>query len=69
MDNLDELQSITGNFIVAAAKEYVPAMYNFGELQMNLDELQRIIVSLSNLGELQRIIGIKAFVMAVKDYE
>ena len=32
-----------GNFIVTAAKEYVSTMCNLGELQMNLEELQRIM--------------------------
>ena len=44
MDNVDELRTIKGNFIVTAAKEYdVTTICNFGELQMNLEELQKII--------------------------
>ena len=70
MGNVDEMQRIMSNFIVTAAKEYVPTMCNLGELQMNLEELQRIIGNIprGNLGELRRIMGIKVIVMAAKDY-
>ena len=44
MGNVDNLQSIMDNFRVTAAKEHdVPTMCNFGELQMNLEELQQIM--------------------------
>ena len=54
MGNVDEFQRIMGNFIVTVAKEYVP-MRNLEELQMNLEELQRIM---GNLGELRRILWV-----------
>ena len=43
MGNVDELQMIMGNFLETAAKEYVPTMCSLVELQMNLEELQRIM--------------------------
>ena len=43
MGNASELQRIMSNFIVTAAKEYnMSATCNFGELQINLEELQRM---------------------------
>ena len=44
MGNVNELQGIIGNCIVTATKEYdVPTKCNLGELQMNLEELQRLM--------------------------
>ena len=43
MGNIDELQRIMHNFNVTAAKEYVPTMCNLGDLEINLEELQRIM--------------------------
>ena len=59
MGNVNVLQRITGNFMLTASREYdVITMYNLGELQKYLEELQRIVGNIAcNLRSLQRIMG------------